>query len=283
MAKRLTWLLLLAAAAQGQTHLETTSALGTKWYSLPDDKGAVAAAEKALAADPKNRALLLKLAQAQVSIWQNREAAGTYTRLLAIEPKSVEYLTERGHRYLPIREYAKARTDLKQAAALHSTNPDTYYHLGLAHYFIGEFSEAADGFGRAVQLAPDTDNRINSTNWWYASLRRAKRDADAAKALAGISPAMKNKAEHTFFYLSLVRFFQGAMKEGDALPPQPPPGNTDQETELKFDTVGYGIGNWYLYNDDPAKAKEYFQRVVKGHVWVTWGFVGSETELARMK
>jgi hypothetical protein len=47
--------------------------------------------------------------------------------------------------------------------------------------------------------------------------------------------------------------------------------------------VAYGIGNWYLYNGNPAKAKEYFQRVMKGHVWVTWGFVGSELELARTK
>ena len=36
-----------------------------------------------------------------------------------------------------------------------------------------------------------------------------------------------------------------------------------------------------LYNGDTTKAQEYFRRVLKGHVWVTWGFVGSETELLR--
>jgi hypothetical protein len=51
--------------------------------------------------------------------------------------------------------------------------------------------------------------------------------------------------------------------------------------ELPFDTVTYGIGNWYLYNGDTAKAQEYFRRVLRGHVWITWGFVGSETELLR--
>jgi hypothetical protein len=28
---------------------------------------------------------------------------------------------------------------------------------------------------------------------------------------------------------------------------------------------------------------DYFQRVSKGRVWVTWGFIGSETELAHHK
>ena len=92
---------------------------------------------------------------------------------------------------------------------------------------------------------------------------------------------MKNTAEHTQFYLNLVRFFQGAMTEAQALPPEPVADNTDQETELRFDTVAYGVGNWHLYNNDTAKAHEYFRRIVKGHVWITWGFIGAETELAR--
>ena len=63
----------------------------------------------------------------------------------------------------------------------------------------------------------------------------------------------------------------------------PPPVFHHRETELRFDTVAYGLGNWYLYNNDPAKAQEYFRRVAKGHVWVTWGFIGSELELAHAK
>jgi tetratricopeptide (TPR) repeat protein len=156
-----------------------------------------------------------------------------------------------------------------------------YYHLGLAHYFLGEFSPAADAFRKAVETAPNTDELINSTNWLYAALRRAGRNVEAAKALEAVPPEMTNKEPHTKFYLNLVRFYQGRMSEADALPPAPPPGNTDQEVELPFDTVGYGIGNWHLYNGEIEKAREYFQRVLKGHVWITWGFIGSETELLR--
>src|ERR1051326_7239 len=150
--KYVAWILcVLAAGSFAQDRLEVTSALGTRFYSLPDEKGVVAAAEKSLAADPKNPDLLLKLAQAQISVWQDREAAATLSRALEIKPKDAVLLTERGHRELPLREFAKAAADLKLSASVDPHRMETFYHLGLAHYFQGEFREAAEAFGKAVQ------------------------------------------------------------------------------------------------------------------------------------
>ncbi len=277
--------LAFSALAQdtAKPRLEVTSKLGTKFYSLPDEKGVVAAAMKASAADPKNVDLLLKLAQAQASVWQDREAVETCTRAIAIAPNNAALYIERGHRELPLRQFTKAQDDLNHAVSLDAKQVEAYYHLGLSHYFLEEFDQAVDGFRHAVDLAPNTDSRINSTNWLYASLRRAKRPEDAAKAAAAITPDMKNKEPHTFFYLSLVRLFQGSMKESEALPPEPPRDGSDTEAELRFDTVAYGIGNWHLYNREPAKAQEYFRRVLQGKVWITWGFVGAEQEVLRAR
>ena len=279
-------MLLFAAALSAQTAqpvLEVTSALGTSYYSLPDEKGVVAAARKNLAADPKNPDLLMKLETAQVSVWQDREAVATCTQALKLKPQDAAIYTERGHRELPLRDFKRALADLSQATVLDNKHMDTYYHLGLAHYFLGEFQQAAESFRYAVDLAPNDDERINSSNWLYASLRRAHQDAEAAKALARITPEMKNTAEHTLFYLNLIRFFQRLMPEAGALPPEPPPANSDNEAELRFDTVAYGLGNWHLYNNDAPKAQEYFARIVKGHVWVTWGFIGAESEIIRAR
>jgi tetratricopeptide (TPR) repeat protein len=273
----------LASLGLAQPKLEVTSKAGTPFRSLPDDKAAVATAQKNLAADPKNPDLLFKLAQAQVSVWEDKEAVDTLTRALAISPRSAEYLTARGHREIPLREFAKARADLTQASTIDPKNMEAWYHLGLSHYFLGEFSPAADAFRHAVETAPNTDEVINSTNWLYAALRRARRDTEAAKALEAVPPEMTNKDPHTRFYLNLVRFFQGRMSEADALPPEPAANNTDTEVELPFDTVAYGIGNWHLYNGNPTKAAEYFRRVQKGHVWITWGFIGSELETQKSK
>ena len=93
---------------------------------------------------------------------------------------------------------------------------------------------------------------------------------------------MQSNAGHTVFYFNLVRFYQGRKSEAEVLPPAPQ-DPADTEAELAFDTIAYQMGNWQLYNGNAAKAKEYFERVSKGHVWVTWGFVGSETEVARRK
>jgi tetratricopeptide (TPR) repeat protein len=280
---RMIVLSIAAAMAYGQTGtlLEVTTKGGRQFYSLPDEKGVVAEARKNLEADPKNVDLLMKLEAAQSAVWQNREAVETCTRVLKIDPDNAAALLERGHRELGLREFAQARDDLKRAMTLDPKKVDVYYHLGLAHYFLGEFSQSAEAFRHAVDLASSTDSRINSSNWLYASLRRAKKTREAAEALAAITPEMKNTADHTLFYLNLVRFFQGRLPEADAVPPEPPAGNTDTEMELRFDTVGYGVGNWYLYNGEPEKAREYFSRVSKGHVWVTWGFIGAETDLRR--
>jgi tetratricopeptide (TPR) repeat protein len=256
---RFPWSVLAAALAVcgsrlcAQTKLEVTSALNAKFYSPSDSSGAVAAAQQKLAANLKAPGLLLKLAEAQVSVWQDREAVEMLTRAIAIPPQNADLYTERGHRELPLRKFAAALDDLNRATSLNPEKTDAWYHLGLAHYFLGEFAQAADDFRRAVEFAPNTDERINSTNWHYASLRRAGKNSEATKALAKITPEMKNTEPHTAFYLNLVRFFRGQMSESDALPPEPPPASNDTEAELRFDTVAYGIGNWHLYMTIPPK------------------------------
>jgi len=263
--------------------LQTTAKSGTKFYSLLDEKSAVAEAQKNLAANPKDAALLLKLAQAEFSVWDDKAAVATLSKAIVIAPQNADLYIERGHRELPLREFTKAREDLKRGSEMNPKSMAAWYHLGLSHYFLGEFAESAKAFGHAVDTAPDTDEKINATNWYYASLRRAGKTEEAEKALEAIPPDMTNKAPHTKFYLNLVRFFQGRMSEADALPPPPPEGNKDPEKELVYDTVAYGIGNWHLYNGNTAKAQEYFRKIVKGQVWITWGFVGAETELLRTK
>jgi len=269
-----------AGLAAQSGHPELRSPLGREFHSLTDDKGVVGAAEKALAADPNNVKLILKLSQAHAAVWEEKEAVAACTRGLKIAPSDADLLLERGHRELPLREFVKARADLKHAIEVDPTQSEAYYHLGLAHYFLGEFAPAADAFCKGRDLVTTQDSLVNFTNWCYVALRRAGKKEEAAKALEKIPADMKSNAGHTEFYFNLVRFYQGRKNDAEIQPPAPR-GPSDVEGELSFDTINYQIGNWHLYNGDKAKAKEYFERVAKGNVWVTWGFVGSEIELAR--
>lgn len=260
---------------------EMTSLLGRKLYAQPDDD-AVIAARKKLAADPKNVALVIALSQAQAGRRQYREAVATCTRGVAIAPGNASLYIERGHRELGLREFVNAERDLARAASLDPRKLDAFYHLGLAHYFQGEYRSAAASFRKALALAKNSDSVIDCTNWLYVSLRRANETAGAAAVLKRITPEVKNTEPHLLFYLRLEHFYQGALTE-QAVLPQKPANPEDTEAELSFDTVTYGVGNWHFYNDhDTKRASELFSQVVTGNAWNAWGFVGAEMDLKRL-
>jgi tetratricopeptide (TPR) repeat protein len=259
---------------------ETTSLLGRKLYALPDDDSSIAAAQKSLAADPKNVALILKLSKAQAGKRQYREAIATCTTGLQLAPENPDLYVERGHRELGLRKFKAGEADLSRAVTLAPENLDAQYHLGMAHYFLREFAPAAASFGRSMDLAKTNDSLIDGANWTYVSFRRAGNTEAAARVLARITPEVKNKEPHLYFYLRLLHFYQGSLPESELLPPKPS-DPSDVEGELSFNTINYGVGNWYLYaKQNRPHAREFFERVVKGSAWNSWGFIGSELELA---
>jgi tetratricopeptide (TPR) repeat protein len=266
-----------ASSGTQQGALELTSGLGRNLNALPDDPG-VLDARKSLAADPKNVDRVLALSKAEAGRRQYREAVATSTAGLAFAPNNAGLLLERGHRELGLRQFTKAKSDLEQATRIAPQMLDAWYHLGLSHYFLGEFDAAATAFGKARDLAKTDDSLIDCSNWLYVSLRRAGKEQEAAQALARITPEVKNTEPHLFFYLRLLHFYQGKLTENQVLPP-PPAGPDDLEGELAFDTVTYGVGNWHLYHGDRAGAVDLFRKVVKGEAWNAWGFIGSEREL----
>lgn len=270
-----------SAAPPQRGPVERTSQLGRKLYALPDN-AAITDARKKLAADPQNPKLVLALSLAEAGQKQYREAVATDTKGLAASPDNVALLIERGHREVGLREFAAAQRDLERATSLDPKQLGGFYHLGLAHYFQGQFVAAAASFRKARDLAKTNDDLIDGSNWLYVSLRRANQPQEAAAVLKRITPQMTNKEPHIAFYLRLIRLYQGAMPEQKVLPPKPANPN-DVETELAYDTVAYGVGNWHFYNHDDRRARELFKSVVTGDAWNAWGFIGAETDLARTK
>ena len=261
--------LALASPVQGQS-VQYRSPAGVE-YRAQKDTGAVARAESALAADPRNVDKFIQVGVAQSGVRQFREAIETFTRALAIEPNNAMLYRWRGHRYLSVRELDRAMTDLTRGFGLDSTNYGILYHLGIVRFARGDFSGAADAFTRAQPRAPDGGERAGATDWLWMSLSRAGKGA-AAKAMLDRHPDSLPAANA---YVQRLKLYRGLIAPETVFTPA-------DTTDIQVATLSFGIGNWYLIRGDTAKAREWFQRSVASGGWPGFGFIMSEVELRRL-
>ncbi|MEP6491912.1 MAG: tetratricopeptide repeat protein [bacterium] len=241
-------------------------------YRAQRDTGAVGRAEKALAADPRNVALIIQLGVAQSGVRQFREAIQTFTRGLAIAPNDPMLYRWRGHRYLSVRELDKAMADLTHGFRLDSTNYGVLYHLGIVRYARGDFAGAADAFKRAQPHAPDGGELAGATDWLWMSLSRAGRKADA-KAMLDRKP---DSLPTNVAYAQRLKLYRGQISPDSVI-------TAADTSDVAVATLSYGIGNWYLVRGDTARARTWFERSIKSGGWPGFGFIISEVELRRLR
>jgi tetratricopeptide (TPR) repeat protein len=273
-------------AIQPGTGPEIVSLLGVKQFAQADDKGEIAKAREKLETDPSNIDLIIALGRAQAGVWRYNDAIETYTRGIKLAPDNAMLYRHRGHRYISIRRFDKAVTDLSKAARLKDDDFDIWYHLGLAHYLKGEYSRAAEAYRKCYAVAeknrakaePGAEGRDDSiiaiSDWLYMTYRRMKNETEADKVIEKIRPQMQVKENASYYHRLL--FYKGLKPEAELV-------NVEKATDLEIATVGYGIGNWHLYNGDRARAEELFRKIVSGKYWPAFGFIAAEAELARRK
>jgi tetratricopeptide (TPR) repeat protein len=264
-------LLLVAQVAAAQS-VQYRSPAGVEYRSLPDT-GAIARAEQALKANPRDLPLILALGAAQSARWQFREAIATYTRGLELLPNEVMLYRWRGHRYLSVRELDRAMSDLTRGYQLDSTNYGVLYHLGIVRYARSDFTGAANAFMRAQPRAPDGGELAGATDWLWMSLSRAGRSAEALAMLQGRPDSLPvNNA-----YRQRLQLYRGEVGPDAVL--------TMADTSgVAVATLAYGVGNWYVVQGDTVSARRWFQRSVAANTgWPAFGFILSEVELRRLR
>jgi tetratricopeptide (TPR) repeat protein len=259
----------------------------------------------------KNLQLALANFQADPSeenyIWYGRREAYLYNYKSAIEifnvgiekfPDSYRLYRHRGHRYITLRQFDKAIEDLKKAAELmqqapleiepdgqpnklntplSSTQFNVWYHLGLAHYLKGEFALAEQAYLKCMEVS-DNDDLITATvDWLYMTYRREGKEKEATALLEKIHGNMRIIENDS--YLVRLNLYKGIVPVDSVLAVR----TDNEDMDLALATQGYGVGNWYLYNGDTAKATEVFKQVVSGKHFAAFGFIAAEAELARLK
>jgi tetratricopeptide (TPR) repeat protein len=259
-----------AAPRHGQS-VQYRSAAGVE-YRAQADTGAIARAQSALAADPRNIDKIIALGVAQSGARQFREAIATFTRGLEIDPNNAMLYRWRGHRYLSVREFDRALADLTKGSQIDSTIYGIWYHLGIVKYLRGDFAGAASAFARAQPRAPEAGELAGSTDWLWMSLSRAGRAADA-KAMLDRRPDSLPIANA---YAQRLKLYRGQIQPNEVLTPA-------DTTDVQIATLSYGIGNWYLVRGDTTRAREWFARSVASGGWPGFGFIVSEVELKRLR
>jgi tetratricopeptide (TPR) repeat protein len=242
---------------------------------------------------------------ADAAIWLGRrtaylgrfaEAIDIYTRGLRQHPRDARFLRHRGHRLITLRRFREAAADLSRAARLvrgraDEVEPDgipnerntptstlqsnIWYHLGLAHYLLGDFPAALSAYRECLKVSRNPDMLVATSHWLYMTLRRAGREREAARVLDQITPEMdiiENRDYHR-----LLMLYKGATTPEALLAETERAGSALGNT-----TVGYGVGNWHLYHGRRAEAADIFRRVTRSPQWTSFGYIAAEADLKRL-
>lgn len=292
--------LLLLAFSLHVCAQEATSLLGKPLYSTPPTGEAKVRLEANLAkaqadydANPRDVERLIWLGRRLAYLGRYQDAIALFSKGIASDPKNPKLYRHRGHRYITVRKFDLAIQDFARAAKLLRGRPDeiepdgipnklnkplstlqfnVWYHAGLAYYLKGEFAKALLAYRECMKFSQNNDDsRVATSDWLYMTYRRLGRKREADAVLAPIHAKLEIIENDS--YLKRLLMYKGERTPESVL--------ADGADDLQLATQGYGVGNWYLVNGEPARARAMFERVVAGKQWSAFGYIAAEAELAR--
>ena len=245
--------------------------------------------------EPNNVEALIWYGRRTAYLAHYKDAIFTFTEGIEQFPNDARLYRHRGHRNITLRCFADAIADLEKAAKLIKGKPDQiepdglpnarniptstlqsniWYHLGLAHYLKGDFRRALNAYREAQKVSNNPDMLVATTHWLYMTLRRLGRENEAKETLSKIKDDL-DLIENADYY-KLIRVYKGQLKAAEVLAEI-----SKNPDSLSNATLGYGLGNWFLYNRQRADAERVFRQVTSGNQWSSFGFIAAEAELNR--
>lgn len=226
-----------------------------------------------------------------------QKAIKVFSEGLKIYPESYKLYRHRGHRYISLRQFDKAISDFQKAyelmpkgrmdiepdgapnklnIPLSNTQFNILYHYGLALYLKGDFAQAEEIYTELLRDYCDNPDLIVATaDWLYMSLKRQGKNELAAEVLDLIYPEMEIIENDS--YLKRLLMYKGELPVEELF-------KTDNDdVALSLATQGYGVANWYLYNNDTVRAKEILNMVLSGTSWAAFGYIATEADMARLQ
>jgi len=285
----------LYKASPKEKTIQAVSLLGEELYSSEPSGTALekfAQAKAEYEREPDDPETLIWYGRRAAYLGNYREAIRIYTDGIAQFPRDARLYRHRGHRYISIRRFDKAIADLEKAAALiegkqdevepdgmpnalnipvSSLHTNIWYHLGLAYYLNHDLENALRAYREGIDASQNDDMLVATTHWLYMTLRLLGLEDEAGKSLHPIHANMDVIENQVYHKLCL--FYKGELALGDL---------TDPEfSSVMNDALAYGVGNWYFYNGEKARAKEIFHKILAGESWASFGTIAAESDLAR--
>lgn len=250
-------------------------------------------AAHAYESNPDDVDALIWLGRRTAYLWRYQDAVGIFTNGIRDFPDDARLYRHRGHRYLTLRQFDAAIADLTKAAELIEGKPDQvepdglpnaanipvstlgfniWYHLGLAHFFKGDWDAAASAFTRCLEFSGNDDAKVSTYDWLFMSLRRAGRDSEAQALLGKVRRDMT--ILESFAYHRRLLMYKGLID----------PETLMTETEanpLEWVTQGYGLAFWMRELGDHAKADSILNNVISTGYWSAFGYIAAEADLNR--
>jgi tetratricopeptide (TPR) repeat protein len=290
--------LILQASPRPQGKPEATSLLGKPLHAAapsPEALKSLDAARKAWGENARDADALIWFGRRAGYVQRFRDAIGIFSEGIALHPGDARMYRHRGHRYISVREFDRAVADLTKAAQLVAGKPDQvepdgqpnarniptstlnsniYYHLGLAHYLKGDFENALKAYRECAKFSKNADMIVATSHWLYMTLRRLGHDGEARNVLEPITAGMDIIENGSYHKLLLM--YKGE-SDADALLASAKAGGIDAVT------IGYGTGNWHLYNGRRDRALQIFRDVVERNAgqWPAFGYIAAEAEISR--
>lgn len=237
-------------------------------------------------------------------IWLGRRTAyiGDFRKSIAIYSMGIEkhssdprMYRHRAHRFITLRFFDQAISDFEKAAELIKGKPDEiepdgipnergipvsslhfniWYHLGLAYYLKADFEKALHAYEMCMKASEIDDKVIATAHWYYMTLRRLGKEAEAEKILEKITADM-DVIENHHYHKCLM------MYKGENTPEALMKEAYDMG-DLGLVTTGYGVANWYNYNGDKKKAAKILRDIVAVEGWAGFGYIAAEADLYHM-
>lgn len=256
----------------------------------------LAEARAKLDASPKDADLLVWYGRRLGYLGRFRESIEVFTQGAELHPADPRFLRHRGHRWISLHDFARARADLERSAELAASRPDEvepaglpnargveldtlkqsiYYHLGLADYLAGDFEAAHSAWRECVKYSNNPDALCAVSHWLYCVLRELGRAADAKAVLQPIRAdfdIVENEAYH-----ALLLAYRGE-RDADALLAEVRAKGTKSND---FATVGYGLGHLWHVDGEHEKALALLTEVAAVPNWPAFGCISADVELSR--